>query len=187
MNPITLRTPRLILRPWRDEDGDAFAAMFADPEVMEFMMPVQDRAAIDAVIARVRGHFDQHGFGWWAAEVPGVAPFIGFIGLWHIPFEAHFTPAVEVGWRLARAHWGQGYATEGARAALEVGFTRLGLDEIVSMTVPANARSRRVMERIGMTRDSADDFDHPRVPAGNPMRRHLLYRLSRADWAKARG
>jgi ribosomal-protein-alanine N-acetyltransferase len=119
--------------------------------------------------------------------VPGVAPFIGFVGLWHIPFEAHFTPAVEVGWRLARAHWGQGYATEGARAALEVGFTRLGLDEIVSMTVPANARSRRVMERIGMTRDSADDFDHPRVPAGNPMRRHLLYRLSRADWAKARG
>ena len=187
MTPLTLRTPRLILRPWRDEDGDAFAAMFADTEVMEFMMPVQDRAAIDAIIGRVRGHFDRHGFGWWAAEVPGVAPFIGFIGLWHIPFEAHFTPAVEVGWRLARAHWGKGYATEGARAALDAGFTRLGLDEIVSMTVPANARSRRVMERIGMTRDPADDFDHPRLAADDPLRRHLLYRLSRADWEKARG
>jgi ribosomal-protein-alanine N-acetyltransferase len=187
MNPLTLHTPRLFLRPWRDEDGDAFAAMFADPEVMEFLKPVPDRAAIDAIIGRVRGHFDQHGFGWWAAEVPGVAPFIGFIGLWHIPFEAHFTPAVEVGWRLARAHWGQGYATEGARAALAAGFTRLGLDEIVSMTVPANARSRRVMERIGMTRDPADDFDHPRLAADDPLRRHQLYRLSRVDWEKACG
>lgn len=187
MTPLTLRTPRLILRPWRDEDDDAFAAMFADPEVMEFLMPVQDRAEIDAIIGRVRGHFDRHGFGWWAAEVPGVAPFIGFIGLWHIPFEAHFTPAVEVGWRLTRAHWGKGYATEGARAALEAGFTQLGFDEIVSLTVPANTRSRRVMERIGMTRDPADDFDHPRLAVDNPMRRHVLYRLSRSDWEKARG
>ena len=106
----------------------------------------------------------------------------GFIGPSHIPFEAHFTPAVEIGWRLAGAHWGRGYATEGARAALEAGFTQLGLSEIVAMTVPANARSRRVMERIGMTRDPADDFDHPRLADGDPLRRHVLYRISGARW-----
>jgi RimJ/RimL family protein N-acetyltransferase len=135
---LTLRTARLLLRPWRDEDVEAFAAMFADPAVMEFLMPSTDRAAIDAIVGRVRAHFDRHGFGWWAAELEETGAFIGFIGLSHIPFEAHFTPAVEVGWRLASAYWGQGYATEGACAALEAGFTRLGLSEIVSITVPAN-------------------------------------------------
>ncbi len=183
---ITLRTPRLLLREWRDEEGDAFAAMFDDPEVMEFLLPAEDRAAVDAIIARIARHFAEHGFGWWAAEAPGVAPFIGFIGLAHVNFEAHFTPAVEIGWRLARRHWGQGYATEGARAALEAGFTQLGLDEIVSLAVPANTRSRRVMERIDMTHDAADDFDHPRLAEGHPWRRHVLYRISRARWQRAR-
>jgi RimJ/RimL family protein N-acetyltransferase len=186
MTPITLPTPRLILRPWRAEDSEPFAAMFADPEVMEFLMPVADRAAIDGVIGRIQQHFDQHGFGWWAAEVPGVAPFIGFIGLSHVGFDAHFTPAVEIGWRLARRYWGQGYATEGARAALAAGFTQLGCNEIVSLTRPNNTRSRRVMERIGMTYDPADDFDHPRVPEGDPLRPHVLYRLSRDRWAETR-
>ena len=187
MTPLTLSTPRLILRPWREEDGDAFAAMFADPAVMEFLTPVQNRAAIDAIVGRVRAHFDRHGFGWWAAELKRTRAFIGFIGLSHIPFEAHFTPAVEVGWRLASAYWGQGYATEGAKAALEAGFTRLGLAEIVAITAPANLRSRRVMERIGMTHDPADDFDHPRLPQGHALRRHVLYRISRARWQQARG
>jgi RimJ/RimL family protein N-acetyltransferase len=188
---LTLRTPRLLLRPWRDEDVEAFAAMFDDPAVMEFLMPARgrmsafadtDRAAIEAIVGRVRAHFDQHGFGWWAAELQETGAFIGFIGLSHIPFEAHFTPAVEVGWRLASAYWGQGYATEGARAALAAGFTQLGLSEIVSLTVPANRRSWRVMERIGMTRDPAGDFDHPRLAEGDPLRRHVLYRIGRARW-----
>jgi ribosomal-protein-alanine N-acetyltransferase len=182
MIPITLRTPRLILRPWRASDADSFAAMFDDPAVMEFLPPAPDRAAVDAIIGRIEAHFTQHGFGWWAAEAPGAAPFIGFIGLAHLGFDAPFTPAVEIGWRLARPYWSQGYATEGARAALEAGFTQLGFSEIVSLTVPANARSRRVMERIGMTRDPADDFDHPRLAAGDPLRRHVLYRIDRARW-----
>jgi ribosomal-protein-alanine N-acetyltransferase len=184
MTPITLETSRLLLRPWRDADVDAFATMFDDPKVMEFMMPA-DRPAIEAIVARVRAHFDRHGFGWWAAELRETRAFIGFIGLSHIPFEAHFTPAVEVGWRLASTHWGKGYATEGALAALEAAFTRLGLSEIVSITVPANTRSRRVMERIGMTRDPADDFDHPRLAEGDPLRRHVLYRIGKAQWERA--
>jgi RimJ/RimL family protein N-acetyltransferase len=185
MTPITLRTPRLILRPWRDEDGDAFAAMFDDPQVMEFLMPVTDRAVIDAIVERTRAEFITQGFGWWAAELPGVAPFIGFVGLAHVNFEAHFTPALEVGWRLARPYWGHGYATEGALAALEAGFSRFGADEIVAITVPANRRSQRVMERIGMTHDPADDFDHPRLPEGHPLCRHVLYRIGRQQWQSA--
>lgn len=184
MPSITLHTPRLLLRPWRVDDVDAFATMFADPEVMEFLGPTQDRAAIDAIVGRIQEHFAAHGFGWWAAEAPGIAPFIGFIGLAHVNFDAPFTPAVEIGWRLARAWWGRGYATEGARAALDAGFTQLGLDEIVSLAVPANARSRRVMERIGMTRDPADDFDHPRLPEGHALRRHALYRIGRERWRR---
>jgi RimJ/RimL family protein N-acetyltransferase len=184
---LTIRTPRLLLRPWRDQDVEAFAAMFDDPRVMEFLLPPPDRAAIDALVGRIRAHFDQHGYGWWAAELQETGAFIGFIGLVHIPFDAHFTPAVEVGWRLASAYWGHGYATEGARASLAVGFTQLGLSEIVSITVPANQRSWRVMERIGMTRDPADDFEHPRVPDGSPMKRHVLYRIDRARWQETRG
>jgi ribosomal-protein-alanine N-acetyltransferase len=189
MTPITLHTPRLTLREWRDADVNAFAAMFDDPPVMEFLPPAQDRAAIEAIVGRVRAHFTQHGFGWWAAELkaPGnrtSGQFIGFIGLSHVPFQAHFTPAVEVGWRLASAHWGQGYATEGAKAALAAGFTRLGLQEIVSFTVPANRRSWHVMQRIGMTHDDADDFDHPRLTEGDPLRRHVLHRISRKRWVE---
>ena len=191
---LTLTTPRLLLRPWRDDDVDAFAAMFDDPAVMEFLTPARgrmsacaetDRAAIEAIVERVRAHFDRHGFGWWAAELKETQAFIGFIGLSHIPFEAHFTPAVEIGWRLASAYWGQGYAAEGARAALAAAFTQLSLAEIVAITVPANARSRRLMERIGMTHDPADDFDHPRLAEGHPLRRHVLYRIARAQWQQA--
>ena len=185
--PLTLRTPRLLLRPWREEDADAFAAMFADPKVMEFLGPAQDRAAIDAAIARIAAHFAAHGFGWWAVEAPGVAPFIGWIGLAVPRFDAPFMPAVEVGWRLASAHWGKGYATEGARAALRAGFTTFGLDEIVAFTVPANARSLRVMERLGMIRDAAGDFDHPRLAEGDPLRRHVLYRIGRDRWQELAG
>ena len=178
MPPETIRTPRLHLRRWRDEDLPAFAAMNADPRVMEFFAAPLDRAESDALAARIRGHFDRRGFGLWAVEVTGVADFIGFVGLCVPGFEAHFTPCVEVGWRLARDHWGRGYATEAARAALDFGFRHLALTEIVSFTVPANRRSRAVMERIGMTRTPADDFDHPSLPEGHPLRRHVLYRAS---------
>jgi RimJ/RimL family protein N-acetyltransferase len=151
--------------------------MNADPRVMEFFQKPLSREESDAMVGRIRDHFAQRGFGLWAVEVPGVADFIGFVGLVVPRFEAHFTPCVEIGWRLAFEHWGHGYATEGARAALDFGFHQLGLEEIVSMTVPANQRSWHVMEKLGMTRSPEDDFDHPLVPEGHPLRRHVLYRL----------
>ena len=133
----------------------------------------------DVLVTRIEAHFAEHGFGLWAVEIPHVVPFAGFIGLAIPRFTAHFTPCVEIGWRLAAAHWGQGYATEGARAVLRFGFETLGLNEIVSFTLPANHRSRRVMERIGMHHNLADDFDHPALPEGHPLRRHVLYRRAR--------
>jgi RimJ/RimL family protein N-acetyltransferase len=137
------------------------------------------REESDPLAARIEAHFDQHGFGLWAVEVPDVAPFAGFVGLSVPRFEAHFTPCVEIGWRLAAEHWGKGYATEGARAVLAFGFETLQLGEIVSFTTTGNLPSRRVMEKIGMTHDPADDFDHPASPAGHPLRRHVLYRVAR--------
>ena len=178
-----LRTPRLILREWRAEDIAPFAAMNADPAVREHFPALLSMAESAASAEGIQAHIARHGFGFWAVEVPGVAPFIGFVGIARVPFEAAFTPAVEAGWRLARAHWGQGYATEGARAAVADGFGRLGLGAIVAFTVPGNWRSRRVMARLGMTHDPADDFDHPRLPAISPLRRHVLYRLQRRDRA----
>jgi RimJ/RimL family protein N-acetyltransferase len=166
-----LRTPRLVLRPWRDHDIAAFIEMSADPVVMEYLPP-----ADEAWVARARAHWDEHGFGQWVVEMPGRAPFIGVVGLGTITFEAPFTPAVDVAWRLARPYWGRGYGAEAAKAALDYAFEQLGLGEIVALTVPANQRSRRVMERLGMNRSPQDDFDHPRLPEG-PLRRHVLYRL----------
>ncbi|HEX5206971.1 MAG TPA: GNAT family N-acetyltransferase [Steroidobacteraceae bacterium] len=177
--PITLSTARLRLRPWRPEDLPTYAAMNADPRVREYFPKVLTAAESDREAARIAAHFDRHGFGLWAVEVVGTADFAGFVGLAIPGFEAHFTPCVEIGWRLAFEHWGRGYATEAARAALDCGFERLGLEEIVAFTVPGNWRSRRVMERIGMRRSAADDFDHPRLPPGHPLRRHVLYRVGR--------
>ena len=175
-----MRTDRLLLRRWREGDVEPFARMNADPVVMEHFPSLLTREQSAAMVERIERHFDAGGFGLWAAEVPAVAPFIGFVGLQRVPFEAHFTPAVEVGWRLDPAHWGHGYATEAALACLDLGFGPLGLEEIVSMTTPGNVRSWRLMERIGMHRDSADDFDHPRIAECHPIRRHIVYRL-RAD------
>lgn len=149
---------------------------------MEFFPKALNRAESDVMAVRIREHFDRHGFGLWAIEVAGAADFVGLVGLSIPRFEAHFTPCVEIGWRLAFDYWGQGYATEAARAALEFGFDQLQLDEIVSFTVPANERSRRVMERLGMTHDPAEDFDHPNLPVGDPLRRHVLYRISRSAY-----
>jgi len=177
----TIRTSRLILRRWREEDLTPYAALNADSRVMHHFPAVLSRAESDAQAARIRKHWDDHGFGLWAVEVSGGAPFVGFIGLQRVPFDAAFTPAVEVGWRLAFEAWGHGYATEGARAALEHGFGMLGLREVVSMTVPSNERSWRVMEKLGMKRAHGEDFDHPRIAEGHPLRRHILYRLAAAS------
>lgn len=178
-----IETERLVLRAWREEDRAPFAALNADPEVTEFLPRPITREASDALVDRIEGHFAEHGFGLWAIEVRATGEFVGFTGLDWKTFPAHFTPAVEVGWRLSRPAWGHGYATEAARAALDHGFGPAGLDEIVSMTTVANTRSRRVMERLGLTRDPADDFDHPNLPAGHPLRPHVLYRTSRRDRA----
>lgn len=172
-----LHTGRLILRQWRAEDREPFARMNQDPVVMEHFPAMLSRAETDAMVDRIEAHFAEHGFGLWAAEIRDSGTFIGYIGLAVPRFEAAFTPCVEIGWRLAREHWGRGLATEGARAAVRCAFDDLGLREIVSFTVPANVRSRRVMEKIGMTHDPADDFEHPLLAEGHPMRRHVLYRL----------
>ena len=181
-----LTTARLRLRQWREEDLAPFAALNADPQVMEFFPKVLTRAESDAVAGRIRDHFARHGFGLWAVEAPGAADFVGFVGLAVPSFEAHFTPCVEIGWRLAREHWGHGYATEAATAALAFGFVDRALEEIVAFTVPANIPSRRVMGRLGMRRLPADDFEHPAIADGHPLRSHLLYRLRRADWKPRR-
>jgi RimJ/RimL family protein N-acetyltransferase len=175
-----LRTARLVLREWRESDLAPFAQLNADPEVMRYFPGVLTRAQSDTLAAQVQARFAEQGWGLWAVEAPQIAPFIGFVGLGRVPFEAHFTPAVEVGWRLDRRHWGCGYATEAARAAIEFAFDELECEQVVSFAVLANDRSRAVMERLGMTHDQADDFDHPAVAAG-PLRRHALYRIRRGS------
>jgi RimJ/RimL family protein N-acetyltransferase len=178
-----IRTDRLLLRRWRPSDLEPFAAMNADPRVMQYFPALFSREESDAMAARAESLFERHGFGFWAVEAPGIAPFIGLLGLSIPRFEAHFMPAVEIGWRIAAEHWNRGYATEGARAALAFGFETLRLEEVVAFTVPSNVPSRRVMEKLGMTRNKDDDFDHPLVPAGHPLRRHVLYRINATTWA----
>jgi RimJ/RimL family protein N-acetyltransferase len=165
------------MRRWRAEDREPFAAMNADPLVMEHFLAPLSRGQSDELIERIEAAFEQHGFGLWALELRSSGDFIGFAGLAVPAFEAHFTPAVEVGWRLARSAWGQGYATEAGRAAVEFGFDRAALEQIVSFTSVGNLRSRAVMERIGMSRDPADDFENPQIPAGDRLRPHVLYRI----------
>jgi RimJ/RimL family protein N-acetyltransferase len=174
-----LRTARLLLRQWRDSDLEPFAALNADPEVMRHFPSVLTRAESDALALGARALISSRGWGLWAVEVVEGARFIGFVGLAQPRFDAHFTPAVDIGWRLAREHWGSGYATEGARAVVATAFDELGLDELVSFTTVANAASRRVMERLEMTHDPADDFEHPLLAPGHPQRPHVLYRLRR--------
>ncbi len=173
---FSFATTRLLLREWRDEDLPAYAALNADPRVREFFPGTLTTAQSDAQASYIRREMAQSGFGFWAVELPGIAPFIGFTGLEVPGYTAHFTPSVEIGWRFAAAYWGHGYATEAATAALTYGFSTLGLKEIVACTAVGNWRSRRVMERIGMTYDSADDFGHPQIPQENRLHPHVLYR-----------
>ena len=179
---VTLSSGRVCLRRWRDEDREAFAAMNSDARVMEFFPSRLSRVESDAMVDRIQEYLNERGFGLWAIEVPGVAPFIGFTGLAVPRFSAHFTPCVEVGWRLAFEHWGHGYATEAARLALGHGFGTRALSDVVSYTSATNHRSRAVMERLGMRRDPAEDFDYPSFPEGHSLRRHVLYRLGSGSY-----
>lgn len=177
-----LTTERLLLRQWKDSDREPFAALNADPVVMEHFPAIRTRAESDELVDRATVSIERSGFGLWAAEVRATGQFIGFIGLAVPSFEASFLPGIEIGWRLAKDAWGNGYATEGARAALAHAFGPAGLDEVLSWTTTTNKPSQRVMERIGMTHDEAGDFDHPRIPAGHPLQRHVLYRITRTQW-----
>lgn len=177
-----LRTDRLILRRWQHGDREAFAAMNADPEVMEHFPATLTRDESDAFVDRIEAAFGDRGFGLWALEIAGTGQFIGFTGLSVPRFQTHFTPAVEVGWRLCRSSWGHGYASEAARCALGFAFDEVGLREVVSFTTTSNVRSQAVMRRIGMTHDPADDFDHPRMEESHPLRRHVLWRMSAERW-----
>ncbi len=178
----TLTSERLILRPWRNDDLDALAALCADPEVMAHFPATLDRAGSADLLRRLQAHQAEHGFTFWCLERREDGAFVGFTGLARVGFDAPFVPAVEIGWRLARPFWGQGHALEAARRSLDFAFGELGLSQVVSFTVPANRPSWGLMERLGMHRDPADDFEHPGLPAGHPLRPHLLYRLDRADW-----
>ncbi len=177
---IVLHTDRLALRPWLLADREPFARINRDPAVMEFMPDLLSREESDSLVDRIEAHFEQHEFGLWAAELRDSRQFIGYVGLAIPRFQAAFTPAVEIGWRLAAAVWRQGLATEGAKAVVRCAFEDLRLPALVSFTVPANLASRRVMEKIGMTHDAGEDFDHPLLPEGHALRRHVLYRLSRS-------
>lgn len=179
--PAALRSERLVLRRWQREDRDAFAALNADPETMAFFPAPLSRVESDALIDRYEECFEDSGFGTWAAATAD-GDFVGAVGLLPVPARPFpFGPTVEVGWRLARAAWGRGYATEGARRAMEWAFTERGVPEIVSFTAEVNVRSRAVMERLGMHRDPAEDFDHPRLPVGHRLERHVLYRLTASE------
>jgi len=177
MDFAILETERLLLRPWREEDLAPFAALNADPRVMRFFPSTLARDESDAFAARIRAHFAEWGYGLWAVELPHIAPFIGFVGLQWTTFEAAFAPALEVGFRLAADRWGCGYASEGGRAALRFAFEQARLQEIVSFTTHVNLPAQKTIEKLGLVRDAAGDFEHPRLPPGHPLRRHFLYRV----------
>lgn len=178
-----LETPRLILRRWHLSDRAPFAELNADPEVMRHFPQTVDRAGSDAMITRIEDGFAQRGYGLYAVEVKGGSPFVGYVGLMPVRAPNPVAPAVEIGWRLARRAWGRGYASEAARACLTLAFGPLGLDEVVSFTAVANAPSRAVMERIGLRAEPHRDFDHPALAQGDPLRRHVLYAITRDRFA----
>jgi RimJ/RimL family protein N-acetyltransferase len=183
---VHIETERLTLRDWTDADAAPFAALNGDPRVMEFFPALLSRAESDALLERIRAFIGKNGYGLYAAEERSSAKFIGFIGLASVDFDASFTPATEIGWRLARTAWGSGYATEGARAVAAHAFGMLGLMALVSFTAEWNRPSRRVMEKIGMTRDTRGDFVHPGLPPGHKLTPHVLYRIDRQTWLNRR-
>ena len=185
MDPVTLTTERLILRPWQDEDLVPLFGINGDPESMRYFAAIMNRAESDAWAERLRAHFAEHGWGFWVVAEAATGDFVGVVGLMTIPWQADFTPAVEIGWRIGARFRRQGYAGEAARAALEFGFGMLGLESIVAFTVPGNAASWKLMEKLGMRHEG--EFEHPRLPEGHHYRRHLLYRLTQAGWRDGAG
>lgn len=177
-----LETSRLVLRRWHISDIQPFAEMNSDPQVMEFFPRTATFEQTATMVHTIETAFAEDDFGLWAVTLKDTGKFIGMVGLCKPKFEAHFTPCVEVGWRLDKHYWGKGFASEAAEEALRDGFERIGLTEIVSMTSMLNERSMRVMERIKMTRNPEDDFEHPLVQDGHPLKPHVLYRLTKADW-----
>jgi 3-dehydroquinate dehydratase/shikimate dehydrogenase len=180
-----IQTKRLILRDWKDSDLEAFAKMNADSQVMEYFPSILSREQSDSMLKKMHSLIQKNGYGFWALSLIKTGEFLGFVGLNEVTFSSHFTPAIEIGWRLSFEHWGKGYATEAATASLAYGFETLNLPEIVSFTTTLNMRSRHVMEKIGMHHNEADDFDHPKLEPGHPLRRHVLYRIGQNDWLKS--
>ncbi|MGN6610828.1 MAG: GNAT family N-acetyltransferase [Angustibacter sp.] len=176
-----IRTERLLLRHWRPDDRPPFAALNADPAVMEHFPAPQDRATSDASVDRFEQRLTEHGWGFWALERLDTGEFIGFTGLNPVPDDLPVAPGIEVGWRLAHAHWGHGFAPEAAVAALRVAFGSLHAPEVVSFTSHANDRSQSVMRKIGLRRRPEADFDHPRFPDW-PGRRHVVYAITAGQW-----
>lgn len=196
MTPIPqLESARLVLRQWHDDDLREFAALCADPQVMRYFPAPLTRLEAAALIGRIRGHFNEYGFGLWALERKDSGAFIGMTGLLHVSFDADFAPAVEIGWRLARRHWGLGFASEAAWTCLRCAFAQLRLDEVVSFTSESNLPSQKVMQAVGMLQDPSGSFEHPRLPAGHPLRRmcctastvHTGSRPCVAEWMAMRG
>jgi len=183
---MQLFTQRLILRSWRDSDRQPFAGMSEDADVMEYLRPLSTRDECNAWIDFQINHQSSHGFCLWALESRASGIFMGAVGLLRVSFAARFTPAVEVGWRLARPFWGQRFAVEAARAALQFGYEEICLTEVVAHASVQNGRSRRMMAKLGMSHDCTDDFDRPRIPESDPLRRHVLYRLTRDAWLSQR-
>lgn len=181
---IILETERLLMRTWTDQDIDPMVVIDQDPKVCEFLPAIGTRESTEATVRKIMQHYTQHGFSLYAVELKATGKFIGWTGLAIPSFEAHFTPAVEIGWRLASHYWNQGYASEAARAVLHYAFTVLNLKEIVSFTAVNNKASRRVMEKIGLHHDPNDDFDHPKLEKNHPLSRHVLYRLTRVEYLK---
>ena len=179
-----IETERLRLRRWRDADLPAFAAMNADPQVRRYFSSRLTREESDASVARFIRMYTLDGYGFMATELRETDEFIGLLGIQRMSFllPGHSAPAVEIGWRFNEKSWGKGLATEGARACLDLAFGQFRLPEVVAFTTPANLPSRRVMEKLGMTRNPDDDFDDPRIPADNPCQRHVLYRIQKSDW-----
>ena len=172
-----IETERLLLRTWKDEDAEAYYQINQDPKVIEFLLGPMTMAEVEKFITAANQCFSDNKYTLWAVEEKTTKAFIGFVGLWAPEWEAHFTPCVEIGWRLGSQHWGKGYAAEAAKSVLNHGFKTIGLDEIVSFTASKNIRSIRVMEKIGMTRDYDGDFLYPKLPADHPLAQHVLYRI----------
>jgi RimJ/RimL family protein N-acetyltransferase len=180
---IQLETPRLLLRQWKSSDVDLLAKISSDPVVMEHFVSMPTHEQIVAMVARINECFETKGYGLFAVEIKDSGEFIGFVGLWDYKFESKFTPCIEVGWRLAKEHWGKGYAPEAARRVLQFGFEEVKLAEIFSWTSKFNTNSIRVMEKIGLRRDIDNDFDHPSVPEGHRLRPHVFYRLKASEFS----